>query len=47
MALHRCVTNNAGQRYLAIEANCREAFLTLWGSHSTSTYLPLNKVVDK
>ena len=38
MALHRCVTNNAGQLYLAIEANCREASLTLWGTHSTSVY---------
>ena len=29
----RCVTNKAGQRYLTIEVNCREASLTLWGSH--------------
>ena len=25
MALHRCVTNNGGQLYLTIKANCREA----------------------
>ena len=35
--IHRCVTNNAGKSYLTIVANCREASLTLWGSHSTST----------
>ena len=38
MALHRCANNNAGQLYLAIEANCREVFLQLWSSHSTSKY---------
>ena len=38
MALHRCATNNAGQLYLAIEANCREFSLQLWSSHSTSKY---------
>ena len=53
MALHRYVTNNAGQLYLTIEVNCKEACLMLWGSHSTSTHkykhfiLPLNKIADK
>ena len=31
------LTNNARQRYLVIEANCREASLKSWGNHCTST----------
>ena len=34
--LHKYVTNNAGQLYLAIEINLREASLTLFGSNNTS-----------
>ena len=30
--IYKCVTNSAGQHYLAIEANCSEASLTLWSS---------------
>ena len=34
--IHICVTNNAGHRYLASEANCRKTFLKLRVSHNTS-----------
>ena len=28
LIMHRCVTNNAGQRYLTIEVNCTKAFVS-------------------
>ena len=34
--IHICVTNNAGHRYLANEANCGKASITLQVSHNTS-----------
>ena len=36
--MHRCATNIAGQGYPTIEANCREASLTLWVNYGTSTH---------
>ena len=43
--LHTYVTNNAGQPYLTIEVNWREAFLILWGKRNTPTlcWLPQDK----
>ena len=28
--------NDAGHRYMASEANCKKAYLTLWVNHNTS-----------
>ena len=41
------MTNNAGQPYLGVEANWREASLTLWGSHNTATLWWLTQHTNK
>ena len=36
--LPNCLTNSAGDRYLASVANCRKASLALWGNRNTATH---------